>query len=392
MRPATFVMRMLLRIREEAPNGKGHRLTRRVRLLPDLVETEREVAGSEHRIVPKAARQPDVRPLALDLNFRIAEVARYTGSDRDRQPRLDQLRRLFDVHLHPGPNVLRLQRSFPRAHRLDIGAAVAHVFGERASAVRPPRLQRAVRQHAERCARADVGDLEPNAFLRPYCHRGHVARGRDAQRFQRLRRNKSGDDARRAVEVAAVRDQIKVRAHHDSRPSSVMSGKRHEEVRRVIVALLEPEPRCPFPDDLVGELLARPVGVTGDARQFRVETARTQLLEERGNLRLLSPHRSLDICTRKGHRRLRQLRMTGASRHSRWIVSAQPSIASSSVSGPRTRRILAGAQPLSSPLAAPRGVTDGGCRRSPTCQLRKALAGRSTSSARTERSVPVGEW
>ena len=68
-----------------------------------------------------------------------------------------------------------------------------------------------------------------------------------------------------------------------------MSEKRHEEVRRVIVALLEPEPRCPFPNDFVGELLARPVGVTGDARPFRVETARTQLVEERGNLRLLSP-------------------------------------------------------------------------------------------------------
>ena len=58
-----------------------------------------------------------------------------------------------------------------------------------------------------------------------------------------------------------------------------MSEKRHEEVRRVIVALLEPEPRCrAFPDDLVGELLARPVGVTGDAKPFRVETAQTQLL------------------------------------------------------------------------------------------------------------------
>jgi len=30
--------------------------------------------------------------------------------------------------------------------------------------------------------------------------------------------------------------------------------------------------------------------------------------------------------------------------------------------------------------------------RSPTCQLRKALAGRSTSSARTESSVPLREW
>ncbi len=221
--PGNLRQCMLRRIGEESSDCEGHWLVRRVRRLPDLIQTQREIACSEQGIPPKAPRQPDMGPLALNPDIRIPEVARHSGSNRNRQPRLDQLGRLLDVHLHPGPYVSHMQRRLACPHRLDIRTAAPHVVSERAAVVYPPRLQRAVRQHPERGARTDVGDFEPNAFFRPYCHRGHIARWRDVQRLEGLDRNKPSHDTRRAIEIAAVRDRIEMRAQHDARPIPVAS-------------------------------------------------------------------------------------------------------------------------------------------------------------------------
>src|SRR6185295_14428672 len=122
-------------------------------------------------------------------------------------------------------------------------------------------LERPRREHAEGGAAADVGDLEPDALLSPDARRSDIAFGLQPKLLQGADRNQTRDDARRAVEVAAVADRVDMRSRHQTWRTPVRARQRHEQVGRMIAADLEAHgPGAPF-DHAVAELLAGTIRV-----------------------------------------------------------------------------------------------------------------------------------
>ncbi len=137
---------------------------------------------------------------------------------------------------------------------------------ERALRVATASLQRPIGQGAERGAAADVGNGEPDAFLRADCHDGEIARRGEAAASQRIHRHKPRDHPRRAVEIAAMRHRIEMRADDDARGGAVAPGPSHVEVSRCIPRDVEAELACRLLDGCVRPLLAGAVRVAGHAR------------------------------------------------------------------------------------------------------------------------------
>ena len=129
----------------------------------------------------------------------------------------------------------------PRAQRLRIAAAFGDMVGQGAAGIDSADLQRAVGQRPEAAAAADVGNLEPDAFLGADAHHHDVAVRRQAHRAQRAHRRQSGQHARGAVEVAAMRHRIQMRADHQHRRRPVAPGQGHVQIGRVVVTDFQPE-------------------------------------------------------------------------------------------------------------------------------------------------------
>ena len=181
----------------------------------------------------------------------------------------------------------------PAAQRLGIAAALGDVLGQRATGVDAAHVQRAVRQRAERAAAADIGDLEPDALLGADAHDGEVAIQRDAGALQRG----DGDQPRHhtggAIEVAAVRHGVQMRADDDSLRRWIAAGERHVEIGRGIMLDAQTEPLRNRRHRRMRPLFARPVRVARYARL--VETVTSELIEQRCREFALPCHRCCEI-------------------------------------------------------------------------------------------------
>src|SRR6202020_1256792 len=93
-----------------------------------------------------------------------------------------------------------------------------------------PHIKRAIRQHAECAAAADIGDLEPNALLGANAHHCKVAIQLDARALEGCDRDKPGHHTCRAVKVAAMRDGVEMRTDDDALPLRIAAGEGHVEV------------------------------------------------------------------------------------------------------------------------------------------------------------------
>jgi hypothetical protein len=98
-----------------------------------------------------------------------------------------------------------IEVTVPRRQRRRVAAAFCDVLGQGAPGVDAPRVERPVRQGTERASAANVGDLEPNAFLGADAHDGEVAGQGDAALAERGDRGEARDNPGGAIEVAAVR-------------------------------------------------------------------------------------------------------------------------------------------------------------------------------------------
>ena len=167
------------------------------------------------------------------------------------------------------------------------------MLAKRASGIHAPGFQGAGRQHPEGRAAADVGDLEPDALFSADRDRGDVAVRLPPEPLQGLDRDQTGNDTCRSIKVAAVGNRIEMRAGHEARRSSILAGQGHEKVGGVIAARFEPHGVRLGRDQLMCELLARPVSVT--RYPIAVAAAGPQGIEERPNVRLLRHYGVADL-------------------------------------------------------------------------------------------------
>ena len=167
----------------------------------------------------RSARDPDVG---------IAEVAGDAGADPDRDPGLHEARRLLDMHLQEGVDRGGVEGGRAAPQRVRVAARPGDMRGEGAAVSIRARVERPVRQGAERRPAADIGDLEPDALLGADAHDGDVARRRQPERAQRRDGGEAGHHAGGPVEVAAVGHGVEMGADQDRRrgsgpgPASVM--------------------------------------------------------------------------------------------------------------------------------------------------------------------------
>jgi hypothetical protein len=167
------------------------------------------------------------------------------------------------------------------------------VLGQGAARVDALRVQRAVRQAAERGTAADVGHLEPRAFLGAHRHHRDVAARHQPEALERRHRHQPRDHAGRAVEVAAVRHAVQVRADHHARRVPVAPRQRHVRVRREVPLHAETKPLRRRGRRRVRALLAGAVGVARHARL--VQAVAPQRIEQRDGHRALRRHRFADL-------------------------------------------------------------------------------------------------
>ncbi len=191
----------------------------------------------------------------------------------------------------------RIEGTGTGAECIGITAAVGYVFGQCPIGVDAAHVERAIRQRAECAAAADVGDLEPDALLGADTHHGEVAIQRDAGVLQ----SGDGDEPRHhaggAVEVAAVRDRIEMRADDDSLRLRIATGKGHVEVGCGIMLDAQAEPLRDSGHRRMRSLLARTVRIARYARF--VEPVTSELVEQRCREFALSRHRRGEIHLRR---------------------------------------------------------------------------------------------
>ncbi len=186
------------------------------------------------------------------------------------------------------------------AQRVGVAAAFGDVVGQGAAGVDTADVQRAVGQGAEAAAAADVGDLKPDAFLGADAHDDDVAFGRQVQGPQGADGCQAGEDAGGAVEVAAMRHRIEMRADHQGRRGAVAAGQGHVEVGGGVVADLQLHGFGGFGNRGVCPLFAGAVRVAGDAGF--VQAILAQLVEQRLHGGALGVDRRLDgLGSRSGH-------------------------------------------------------------------------------------------
>src|SRR5262245_16915965 len=284
---------MLARICIKPTDGKGHGPAGRITRPPDFVEANGEFACRNHRITAKAPGETDMRVFAQDLYGRIAEVTGNPGTNAERKASFDKLRGLLDMQLDKGPDRAGLKTCLAAPHGVGASPAFKHVFGKRSAGVDAPCLERSQREHTKRRTAADVGDLEPDTLL------GTDGDGRDVavrvhtEVLQRFERYQAGDDARGAIEVAAVGHRIEMGACEQARRTSVLAGQRHEQIGGMVALCFKSHRLGALRDQLVRELLAAPIAIAGYA--FANTAASAQRLKERRDVKFLANHRLANV-------------------------------------------------------------------------------------------------
>ena len=98
----------------------------------------------------------------------------------------------------------------------------------------------------------------------------------------------ASNDSGGAVEVAAVGDGIEMRSRHKARRTPVPAGQCHKEIGGVIAACFKPHGAGVRGDQLVGELLARSIGISVYAISNLAPGA--QSIKKRCDVLLLAQH------------------------------------------------------------------------------------------------------
>ncbi len=157
----------------------------------------------------------------------VAERAANAGDDADRRLAIDKLGPLLDMRLDEGGDVLRPQEGVAAAKSRDIPSPGGDM-GRKAQAVvgAHDMIQLIGLEQAKSGAAADIGRVEPDAFLGADRHDRQVAGRCDARPDHARRDGEASQHSRRTVEIAAAGHGIEMRSNDDAR-----AGRRPGRVR-----------------------------------------------------------------------------------------------------------------------------------------------------------------
>ena len=176
-----------------------------------------------------------------------------------------QHRPLLDMDLDEGGNRLRLQVALAAKERRRVAAGFGQMFPERAAVIRPAHVEGRGVEPAEGGMGADIGAVEPGGFLGPDGHDGDVAAWLKAIHAQARERRESGHNPGGAVEVAALRNRIHMRADDQPRQRAVSARQRHIEVEGRIGLDFEAEALGRAARQAMGKCFALAIGRANDA-------------------------------------------------------------------------------------------------------------------------------
>ncbi|MNI30481.1 hypothetical protein D3C73_843290 [compost metagenome] len=203
------------RVRVETPECHRQRHAGCLLLAPLCIHCHGKV-GCRHRCIPaKTAGRTDMVLAADDICFRIAEIAGNSAAYRKRHLHLGKAGGLLDMNLQKRPYGRGINGFFPAGDCLRIAAAFGYMFGQCPVCIDPAGFEPAIRQATQCRPAADIGNSEPDAFFRPDAHGDDIAGGLDAQVFQGGDYRQSGDNPCSAIEIAAMRNAVEMRAHDD---------------------------------------------------------------------------------------------------------------------------------------------------------------------------------
>ena len=269
----------------EAAQGAGHRDAALVVASPKRIKRHGELGPGGRGVAAKPPGQADMIVPAFDPRVGVAEIARDAGADRDRAPGLDQAWRLFDVQFEIGADARRIEMAGAGAQGIGVAAALGDMVSQGAAGIDAADVQGTVGQRAQAAAAADVGDLEPDAFLGADAHHDDVALGLQIQRAQRRHGDQSGEDAGGTVEVAAMRHGIEMRADDQGRRRAVAARQGHVKVGGGVMTDVKTKCHGSLRDGGVGALLTGSIRIARDARF--IEAIAAQLIEQVLNQRAL---------------------------------------------------------------------------------------------------------
>ena len=125
-------------------------------------------------------------------------------------PGFDQTGRLFDMQFKIGADLPGIEMAGPGAECFGIATGGGDVVGEGAAGINPPDIQCTVGQRAQAAATADVGHLEPDAFLGPDAHHDDVAFGCQVHGAQCGHGCEASQHTGGAIEVSAMRHGVEM--------------------------------------------------------------------------------------------------------------------------------------------------------------------------------------
>jgi hypothetical protein len=196
-------------------------------------------------------------------------LPRIAGDDADRQALLHQHRPLLDMQLEEALDPRRIELLLARPDALGRKARFGHVLRQRAAGVGPPAVvERVGLEQAEGGAAADIGRGKPRQLLGAHAHHRDVVRRLPVRHGPARQHRHAGDDARRAVVVAALRHRIEVRAGHDRGQAAVAPGQSQVEIAGASIRFSSPSDWPMALHQLVRHLLAVAVGGAGDAERL----------------------------------------------------------------------------------------------------------------------------
>ena len=162
-----------------------------------------------------------MRVLADAAGIAEALAAADARDHRRRQAAGDERRTLLDVQLEISADACRIQQPAPFPDGLRVEAPLPERRLEAAAVVRACDREAGGIEQPEGAAAAQIGDVEPGRLLGANAHDGQVAGRHVAGAAHARQHAQAGDDAGGAVEVAALRDAVEMRAHHDARCGAV---------------------------------------------------------------------------------------------------------------------------------------------------------------------------
>ncbi len=147
------------------------------------------------------------------------------------------------MHLDEGMDLCRIKIANAAAQGVGVATAIGDVIGQATTGIGARDIQRPVRKRAESPTATDIRYLKPDALLGAHAHDGDVARRCQTHPLDGPNGHEPGHDARGAVEIAAVRHAVEMRAGENWRQRAVPARQRHVGVGGGVGADLEPEIR-----------------------------------------------------------------------------------------------------------------------------------------------------